>query len=224
MAPELLADGGRYQPPDFVPLTPPEQGIQLHLGPFDVFDGDDREFLYYQPMPTQEPIYISGYEIAMRSGSHHFLLYNYPLDRQPPQAAGVFRDLRDASGRSNGEVLTEISQLFPFRMLIGTQVPNSSYRFPPGVALELPAGHGFDFNAHYLSGNKAVQGEVYVNLHTVEADQVQFVARQGSFSNFDIFLPAGQKTTIVEEFTFVENRQDHPDVVPCPPEDDPVYR
>ncbi|MCA9214724.1 MAG: hypothetical protein KDB27_16750, partial [Planctomycetales bacterium] len=68
----LLEDMTRFEPPEFRPLEKPEQGIQLHLGPFDVWPSEinDREFLYYQPYETKEDQFVSRYEISYRPGSH----------------------------------------------------------------------------------------------------------------------------------------------------------
>ena len=77
----MLADTTRFEPPPFVALEPPKDGFQLHVGPFDVWSEFDREFLYFEPLVTTEPLFVSGYEISMRAGSHHFILYNYPGTR-----------------------------------------------------------------------------------------------------------------------------------------------
>ena len=201
----LLADVSRYQAPEFLPLEPPANGIQLHLGPFEVWSEIDREFLYFQPHVTQEDLYISGYEISMREGSHHFLLKNYPAGVAVPDA-NVFRDYRNREGRVDLLVVAASNVLSNF--LLGTQTPYVNFRFPPGVALRLPAGSGFDLNSHYvLAQDDEKVGEVYANIYTVERDAVEHVARQANFSNFDINLPPNQVTTLTRTFRFRETRQ-----------------
>ena len=54
----LLEDTTRYEPPLFEILPPPENGIQLHLGPFEISSGLDREFFYYNPVEEIEEIFI----------------------------------------------------------------------------------------------------------------------------------------------------------------------
>ena len=73
----LLNDTTRYEPPEFVELAPPEQGMQLHLGPFDVPPNFEREFYYFQPLDTTGDLYLERAEIIMRSGSHHFIAYTF---------------------------------------------------------------------------------------------------------------------------------------------------
>ncbi len=204
----LLADTTRYTPPPFLPLDPPAQGIQLHLGPFDVWPSEvhDREFLYFIPHETTEDLLIKRYEISYREGSHHFIMYNYPTGKPTPQPE-VFRDLRDQNGNINPLVALQLGTLFPFQMFIGSQVPRFNYYFPPGVALRLPAGSGFDFNVHSVNrSNTTRPGEVYVNLHTVDPGEVQFVADYDNFGNFDINLPPQQITTLSKTFFFTEQR------------------
>ena len=203
----LLLDESRYEPPAFQPLDPPDQGIQLHVGPFDVWPSEkhDREFLYFIPEATQEDLYIRGFEIAMREGSHHFILYNYPDGENIPPA-NTYRDIRTQDGR-NQAALIELAFLFPFRFFIGTQTPYTVYNFPKGIALRLPAGKGFDMNSHSVNRTgESRPGEVYVNLYTVDESEVNFVAEPGYFSNEDINLPPQQTTTISKVFEFEEQR------------------
>jgi hypothetical protein len=206
--PALLADTTRYEPPDFVPLAPPERGIQLHLGPFDVWSSEvnDREFLYYQPYPTSGDLFVTQYDISYREGSHHFILYNYPHGSTTP-TPDTFRDLRDQNGNINFAVALQIGQSFPFRMFVGSQTPFTSYHLPPGVALRLPRNAGFDFNVHSVNrSDQTQQGEVYVNLHTVDPSQVQYIAESDYFGDTNISLPPNQVTTLTETFAFPEQR------------------
>ena len=201
--PALLADNTRFEPPPFVVLEPPKSGFQFHLGPFDVWSNIDREVLYFEPMATPTPQFIAGYEISMRPGSHHFILYNYAGDQSTPDP-GVYRDIRDARRSSD---VAEAANLFPLRYFIGTQTPSVNYSFPPGVALRLPPGSGFDLNSHYVkTDNEEIFGEVYANLYTMDPMAVEHVALPGHFSNFNINLPAQKVTTLTETFEFSEKK------------------
>lgn len=206
--PGLLEDTTRYEPPEFVPLEPPASGIQFHLGPFEVWPSEtnDREFLYFEPYETTEDLFISQYEISYRPGSHHFILYNYPAGQPTPQPH-VYRDIRNQQGTVNFINALRLGQLFPFQFFIGTQTPFVNYHLPEGVALRLPAGSGFDLNAHSVNRSGETQiGEVYVNMHTVERDEIEIVADYDNFGNFDIELPPNQITTISKTFTFEQTR------------------
>ena len=204
----VLEDTTRYEPPQFAPLPVPANGIQLHVGPFEGWPDEvnDREFLYFQPHETTEDVLVSRYEISYRPGSHHFILYNYPEGETPP-VPNVYRDYRDQDGNTNFAVALQLQSLFPFQFFIGTQVPYVDYHLPEGVALRLPPGSGFDLNAHSVNRTDEPRiGEVYVNLHTVEADEIEHVADYDNFGNFDLNLPPHQETIVSETFTFPETR------------------
>lgn len=205
----LLEDTTRYKPPDFTALDPPKKGFQLHLGPYDVWPAElhDREFMYYQPYPTSEDLFVTRYEISITQNSHHFLLYNYPNGKATP-TPNVFRDIRTAQGVNNISNLIQLGNLFPFQLFVGTQLPYLNYYFPPGVALRLPAGSGFDLNSHSVNrSGESQEGEVYVNIHTVDPSEVQRAADYDFFGNYNISLPPNATTTLTYDGFFDEKRQ-----------------
>ena len=98
--------------PEFIPLEPPENGIQIHLDPFDIWTNNEREIFYYTPLDTSDDIYIEQVEISMRSGSHHFILYTYPENFPIYLQEGVQRNLRNSDGTYNEAVLS----IMPFQI------------------------------------------------------------------------------------------------------------
>ncbi len=198
----LLIDTERFviEDDEYVPLAPPSSGLQLNLGPFEVVANREREFYYFMPLNNPTELYVNRVEVNMRSGSHHFILYDYPGDIKP--AAGIFRDFYTPTGTFNLETaLSVINQRFVF----GTQIRKTDYRFPEGVALKIPAQAGFDLNSHYVNRTELPkQGEVSVNLHTISADQVKYVA-ENIFENYtDILIPANQTVTLNRQSSFRE--------------------
>ena len=103
----LLDDDRRYERPDFQPLREPENGIQLHLGPFEVPPRFEREFFFHVPLENEEDLFVERFEISMQSGSHHFILYTFeddiPAGQVPPPRE--YRELRDASGEYIGATI-----------------------------------------------------------------------------------------------------------------------
>ncbi len=201
---QLLADESRFEIPEgeFEPLDPPAQGIQLHLGPFDVASDFEREFFYYQPLDNSEELYVNKVEITMKAGSHHFILYDYPFGAEPEPE--TFRDLRDVNGNY---IQSTVESMVLQRFVFGTQWRIMDYDFPTGVALEIPANWSLDLNSHYV--NKASEekdGEVYINLHTVNKSEVTKVAKNLFLNNLEIQLPAGKITTIKKPYIFSDNR------------------
>jgi len=199
---KLLDDEARFEIPtgEFARLTPPTQGMQLNLGPFDIQPGTEREFQYYMPLDNSEDLYLNRVEITMREGSHHFILYDYPDGNRP--AANQYRDYYNANGSFN---ISTIASILNQRFVFGTQWRNTDYSYPPGVALKIPAGTGYDLNSHYVNATGVVQtGEVSVNLHTMPEGQVQHIA-ENIFESFeDIVIPSGKVTTLERTSTFDE--------------------
>ena len=205
--PAVLQDTSRYEPPVFEPLAVPESGFQLHVGPFDVWPSEvnDREFLNFQPYETTEDVFVDRYEISFKAGSHHLIVYHYP-EGDPTPTPNVYRDIRDQNGNPLPP-LSELGNLFPFKFFVGTQVPYVDFRMPEGVALRMPPGSGFDIDAHAVNRTDETRsGEVYVNIHTVELDEIEHVAEADNFGNYDIVLPPHEETTVSEVFTFSEQR------------------
>ncbi|RMG24052.1 MAG: hypothetical protein D6730_13305 [Bacteroidetes bacterium] len=203
--PALLEDSSRYEAPPtaFEPLEIPASGYQLHLGPFEVAPHYEREFFYYQPLHNAQAAYVNRVQIRMRPGSHHFILYDFlPGANLPPQES--FRDLRNLNGEY---LLSTIVTLEDQRFVFGTQWREMDYQFPPGVALKVRANSGFDLNAHYVNRSDTARvGEVFTNLHTIPASEVQHVAKNLFLSHEDFRLPPGKSTTVERVFRFNERR------------------
>lgn len=202
----LLEDESRYEASDFEALPPPEQGYQFHLGPFDVKANEDRELFYYEPLDNAEEIFINQVEISMAPGSHHFIFYTFD-ESLPTTITPEDRVIRDLYDESGNEIFLNLLPLQYHIFVSGTQWPTMNYHFPEGVALRLPANTGLDLNSHYANGsNEVIQGEVYGNLHTVPASEVVHVAENLQLNNQNLFLPAGQVTTVERTYWFNEKR------------------
>lgn len=202
---DLLNDTSKFITPPFEALSPPEQGYQFHVAPFEIPANTDREIFIYQPLNNPEPIYISSYEITMRAGSHHFILYDFADDYPGalPEAETI-RDVYNATGSYNYSTLFHM-QFHEF--IAGTQVPTLRYNYPEGVALEVPANTGFDLNSHYANRtDETIQGEVYANIHTVDESAVQHTARILNLNNDEFVLPANKVTTLKKSYSFTQDR------------------
>ena len=203
----LLNNTERYEPPEFEPLPPPTHGIQLHLGPWDVAPNYEREFYYYEPLNNDEELFVNRIDMAMRSGSHHLILYELSDDIPTTliPEPNVFRDVRDA----NGNYITDNLIITLYQQFVtGTQWPLMTYHFPPGVALRIPADGGFDLNPHFVNrSDEVIQGEIYANLHTVERSEVEHVAEVLFMNNLDLNLPPETVTTVTKTFLTDERIQ-----------------
>ena len=204
--PALLADDSYYERPPFAPLPEPEDGLQLHLGPFDVPPYFEREFFSMVSFDSGEARLIDRFEISMQSGSHHFLIYTFrddtPAERLP--ASSEVRELRDADGNY---VFDTVRTMLFHVPIVGSQWPFFDFSFPPGVAMRLPTGSRLDLNSHYINRTgETTTGEVYANLHFANSSEVVHEAQIFGLSNVDFTLPAGKVTTLTEEYQFRERR------------------
>ena len=201
---DILLDSNRYELPNFRSLIAPENGFQLHLGPFEVQPNFEKEFFVYTDLKINEDTYVNRIEIEMRTGSHHFLLYSFdentPINIMPNY--GQIRDLRDSNGVIN---LSTLRSMQYHKFFSGTQWPSLDYSLPPGVAFLLPAGQGLDQNSHYVNrSDSVIIGEVYTNFHTISASKVEHIAELFDLSNTQINLPPNKTTTLEKTFQMKE--------------------
>ena len=204
VANSVLENTNRFEFPEeeYIGLPQPEQGMQLNIGPFDVDPNFEREFFYYQPLNNDQEILINRVEITMRKGSHHFILYDFP-ELDFPESE-TFRDFRSSTEALN---FNTIASIVNQRFVFGTQWRNIDYQFPEGVALKVPANWGFDLNSHYVNrSNESMQGEVAINLHTVDKSEVVFEAQNIFLNNTQFSLPPQQVSTVEKTWTFNERR------------------
>ena len=194
-----LLDDKTLQPENFEPLDPPASGIQLKIEKFEVAPGFEREFFVYKKLGNSEDIYVNRLQIKMRQNSHHFLLYDFTDEFTAKPGLDVVRDIRNPDGSLN------YLNMLPMRYhvyMAGAQTPFMDYQFPDGVALKFPAGAALDFNSHYVNKQTVpIEGEVFVNLHTIPNTSVQKVARTLNLGNTSFTLPPKQKITISKTFT-----------------------
>ena len=195
----VLADV-RLQSASFTPLgAPTAAGLQLKVDSFAVSPGSERELFVYRRVGNASDLYVTRIQSRMRPGSHHLLLYTFdesrtafPCNLRP--TANVVRDIRNTDGSLN------IVNMLPMACHVyfaGAMTQEFDYRFPPGVALRLPANTSLDFNVHYV--NRApidLPGEAFANLYTADRAQVQTVARTLNLANTSFSLPPKQRTTV----------------------------
>ena len=207
--PIILNDQSIYETPAFVPLEPPVNGTQYHIGPFNVYPGTEREFLYYVPA-ISGTYYINKVEVSMSPGSHHFIAYMFPENYGAAPSPYEYRDIHAPyidqflpNGEINFDWINNVQTLQGHTFITGTQWPRWTYDLPPGIALEVDSDFGLDLNPHYFNyTNEVLQGEVYINLHAALPQEVEHVAGVIQLGNNDISLPPGQETTLSKYYSF----------------------
>ncbi len=204
----VLRDAGETFEPPAPP--PPGKGYQLHLPPFKIAPGTEREVFYATQIkdengqPVESDIFINKVEIFYPSGSHHFILYriteqglaNDILSKGVTPGIGVnpnenFRELEPTNPQTLGNF--GIDRLF----VVGTQTDDTLFQFPEGVALRLSGSTVYDLNSHYINllGTEELLGETYINLYTIPEEEVKSEAIEIFISNRDINVPPGTTRT-----------------------------
>lgn len=198
------------------PPPPPGEGYQLHLPPFKIEPGTEREVFYATQIkdengqPIEGDIFISRVEIFYPSGSHHFIVYRLTKDGL---AKGLQNSGADPSIGVNPEDVfreldtSEPDPVFGFfgvdrLFVIGTQTDDTTFEFPAGVGLRLPGDTVYDLNSHYINllGDETLIGETYVNIYTIPEEEVQYEAIEIFVSNRAINVPPN--TTRVAKLTW----------------------
>ena len=192
----------------FEPPTPPPpgEGYQLHLPPFKIEPGTEREVYYATQImdengqPVQEDIFVNGVEIYYPVGSHHFAIF-YLADAAIERGLleigaipGIGVDPNDTFRIFDLAHIGTFGVIGVDRFLIGgSQTADTSFRFPKGVALQLPGNAVYDLNSHYINllGTETMHGEVYVNIYTIPPEEVKYEAKVFLAYNYNINVPPG---------------------------------
>lgn len=159
-------------PPPLLEPPPAGQGIQLTMTT-ELAPGLEAEHCKFVKLPAGETLWVNRDEVRYGQGSHHFLLYatsytEIPTkkdDGTPVDTSKVF-DCSD--GATNGWSVT--------KLIGGSQngEGDSLLRFPPNVAIQVPAGAVLLMNAHYINASDTtLTPDVYINLWTIPQAQVE---------------------------------------------------
>ncbi|RIV18422.1 hypothetical protein DYU11_27990 [Fibrisoma montanum] len=197
---KLLDDTGTA-PAGYEPLPAPAsgKGVQMNISPFDVAPNFERELFVRKGVGNTQDLYVNRFEIKMRSGSHHFVAYDFRNKNLLP-ALNEVRDLRNPDNTLN--LLTAVS-MSNHVYLAGGQSPYVDYTFPAGTALLIPAGASLDLNSHYVNRTGAVmKGEAQLNLYTVDRATVQRIVKTLDLSNTNLNIPPNSRVTVSRTFVF----------------------
>jgi Copper type II ascorbate-dependent monooxygenase, C-terminal domain. len=188
----------------FEPLPAPAAGagIQVVIPEFEVAPNFEREFFLYKKLGNTEDLYVNRIEIKMRNNSHHFILYDF-TNQLPPNLKpelNMIRDIRNANGSNNLKNMLAM----PYHVYIaGAQTSYSDFKLPEGVVISIPANTAMDLNSHYVNKlASSIKGEVYMNLFSTPYTSGMKIAKPLNLNNRLLYLPPGQRTTAVENFTF----------------------
>lgn len=190
-----------YEP---LPVPATGAGYQLAVPLFDIQPNFERELFTRKMVGNTQDIYVNRYETKMRSGSHHFVAYDF----QNKSALPALNDLRDLRNPDNSLNLITAITMSNHVYLAGSQAQYQDYVFPEGAALLIPAGASFDLNSHFVNKTSTVmKGEAQINFYTVDKSTVQHVVQTLNLSNTNLNLPANSRVTMTKSFTFDKPRK-----------------
>ena len=181
----------------FEPPAPPERGVQIHLKPFAIAPGKEREIFSTTTLGTSEDLMVNKIEVAQPEGSHHFIIYQLKEGEVPPEG---IRDLDPTN-------LLQAIGIFGRQFIVGSQSPFAVLDFPEGVVIPMPANVVYELNSHFVnvSGENTLIGEVYINLHTIPQEEVEHVAKPIFISNFGFEIAPGATVTTGMDWTLRED-------------------
>jgi Tol biopolymer transport system component len=184
-----VGGGGGGPQPTITPLPVPAPGTgyQVQLPAYPLGTRPELEGCVFARLPNETEIYVSGYEIAMRPGSHHFILYRYDGDAcdRDSDGDGTPNCLDQDSGEAFPPQFVEDigcndkgpADRFRKSLIAGAQTPYSKTSYPTGIALKLEPHQGVLLNSHYINYYSDTQAEVFVNLYTIPPESVQYEAK-----------------------------------------------
>ncbi len=157
--------------PFFAPLTPPNagEGFQKHVETFPIKANFEREIYIRKALGNTEEVYMNGFEMKGRPGTHHMIAYQFLDDKNLPPMNVMY----DQNQPNNTLDLRSAAVAVPL-----FQSPAAYYNFelPKGYAVRVPANASFNMNSHYFNKtDKTRFGELYVNFKTTPKANVQQV-------------------------------------------------
>jgi hypothetical protein len=187
-----------YNPSDvpyFEPLAPPApgEGYQIHVEAFPIQPNFEREIYVRKNLGNTEEVYLTGFEMKARPGTHHLIAYKFLDDDLPPMNV-----MYDQNMPNNTLSLRSFRNSVPL-----LQSPAASYQFsvPNGYGLKVPANASFFMNSHYFNKTNEIRfGEIFMNFFTAPASSVNQLLDVEYYGNDTFVLEPNEEKTVVSDF------------------------
>lgn len=178
-------DNGGVNSLNKIPAPPAEgEGYQVHLGPFFLEPGGEKEYFLKYHTDQQKTKEIKRVDTYMGDYSHHFILFRY----RDGEKGAKQRGLRYDNAHTNTTIVT--ANQF-----------SDSLKLPYNTAFQWDTNAILDLNSHYINYNtkKPTACEVYFNVYTEEQGSAAQIMQSQLVPNYDIEIPNdGQEHTISE--------------------------
>jgi hypothetical protein len=183
---------------DFVAPDAPDHGVQLVVPVFDVPAYTELERCLFVDAPASG--HIARIELVARPGLHHTSVARSPQDY--PQGHEEACEIGIPE-----ELMGDYDQVPEPLFASSTSVHHEDVAFPAGIAVPLLEGEQLVIDTHTLNAtDQATQGEVYINLHFAEPQDVEHDAHLFTFSNvMNVRIPARSRHTLTTTCTFPDD-------------------
>ena len=159
-----------------IPAPPPNEGIQIHIGPKDYNDpaevakfimkpGEESSQCWTYRTTNTEEIYFQSYVLSGRAGTHHILGSALEGDLPVDQGFGRCADTREGSGVENLGPMPMATKPYMPRTQVAPENKNIARRLPPQVLAEADM-HYYNFTDHDIIR------ELWINLYTAPKEQI----------------------------------------------------
>lgn len=166
---------------------PPEQGFQIHVGPFYLPPGSEQEYFYKYPLDNlQEKVEVVAFDTKMGNSSHHFIIMKFWNSFVAKTAHG----LREWD-RHDHATFEEVAQ------------ESQRIDLPKGSAFDWKENTVLDFNTHYInfSATAVLACDVYINVETQASGTAnQFMLTQVIPNLFVNIPPSGVQVEVSDTF------------------------
>jgi hypothetical protein len=182
--------------PSFPALAKPAAGAgyQVHIEPFPVQANFEREFYVRKMLGNTEEVYLTGFEMTARPGTHHLIAYSFGKDDVLPPVDVMYDQNQPNNTLSLRSNLSTGGALF--------QSPAAIYNFslPAGYAVRVAPNTSFLMNSHYFNSTAKTRfGEIYANFYTKPKSDIQQILDVNYWYG-DVELPPNQRTTLTKDF------------------------
>lgn len=175
------ADTGPTEAP--VDLAPPENGVQLTMGPMEVPPGTERYLCKTTRLPNTTPMDIVALEHQATSTMHHFNIW------------GLATGVEGAEG--DCDTLWSETSMQLASPLYASQEPTFYGAFPDGIAARLPADQLVLLEFHVINPTtEPLYAEARFNAYAAEAGEVEAYANGIYGSNAEIEIPPHSAITV----------------------------
>jgi hypothetical protein len=147
-------------PDAFALAAPPQgEGVQIHIGPFDVAQGQELQQNFYMKLASAAEVDVKRIQITMRDGSHHLNLFK-----------SYTEDVPDKTEKTFDAVAFDKYDLFA-----GSQNRSLDWNLPKGVGMHFKAKSQLIIQSHYVNAGTQKtpgKGEAYINLWFARTGEV----------------------------------------------------